>query len=410
MIEELKDKVDNVSPAVINEKDDEISLLDILMALARQKKTMLIVPLVTGILAIAIAFLIVPKFSATAVILPPQQQQSSGVAAMLGQLGGLAGAAGSIAGLKNPNDLYVGMLESRTIADKLIGRFDLKKRYDVETLDEARNKLKLFSTVSSDKNGTISILVEDREAKFAAELANSFVTELSYLTKGLAISDAAQRRLFFEKQLLAVKDELADAEIALRKTQESTGLLQPDGQVQGIIRSVAQLEGTIAAKEVQLNSMRSFATSNNPDLMRLQSEIQGYRAQLEKLKVGKLSGDGDLMVPTGKLPEVGIEYIRRLRNVKYQETIFELLSKQYELAKIDEAKESSIIQILDVAVPAEKKAKPKRSIIILLGFVGGVFLGMLIALMRDAYVHSMKDEKNRYRRSELRMAWKNKNN
>ncbi|STR25519.1 Tyrosine-protein kinase ptk [Janthinobacterium lividum] len=371
---------------------------------------MLTVPLVTGILAIAIAFLIVPKFSATAVILPPQQQQSSGVAAMLGQLGGLAGAAGSIAGLKNPNDLYVGMLESRTIADKLISRFDLKKRYDVETLDEARNKLKLFSTVSSDKNGTISILVEDIEAKFAAELANSFVTELSYLTKGLAISDAAQRRLFFEKQLLAVKDDLADAEIALRKTQESTGLLQPDGQVQGIIRSVAQLEGTIAAKEVQLNSMRSFATSNNPDLMRLQSEIQGYRAQLEKLKVGKLSGDGDLMVPTGKLPEVGIEYIRRLRNVKYQETIFELLSKQYELAKIDEAKESSIIQILDVAVPAEKKAKPKRSIIILLGFVGGVFLGMLIALMRDAYVHSMKDEKNRYRWGELRMAWKNKNN
>ncbi|MDO8038862.1 Wzz/FepE/Etk N-terminal domain-containing protein [Janthinobacterium sp. SUN137] len=410
MIEELKDKVDKVSPAEMNDKDDEVSLLDILTALARQKKTMLIVPLVTGILAIAIAFLMVPKFSATAVILPPQQQQSSGVAAMLGQLGGLAGAAGSIAGLKNPNDLYVGMLESRTIADKLISRFDLKKRYDVETLDEARNKLKLFSTVSSEKNGTISILVEDIEAKFAAELANSFVTELSYLTKGLAISDAAQRRLFFEKQLLAVKNDLADAEIALRKTQESTGLLQPDGQVQGIIRNVAQLEGTIAAKEVQLNSMRSFATSNNPDLMRLQSEIQGYRAQLEKLKVGKLSGDGDLMVPTGKLPEVGIEYIRRLRNVKYQETIFELLSKQYELAKIDEAKESSIIQILDVAVPAEKKAKPKRSIIILLGFVGGVFLGMLIALMRDAYVHSMKDEKNRYRWSELRMAWKNKNN
>ncbi|MGK5057741.1 GumC family protein [Janthinobacterium sp. LB2P49] len=407
MIEELKDKV---SPAVIGEKYDEISLLDILTALARQKKTILIVPLVTGILAIAIAFLIVPKFSATAVILPPQQQQSSGVAAMLGQLGGLAGAAGNIAGLKNPNDLYVGMLESRTVADKLIDRFDLKKRYDVETLDEARNKLKLFSTVSSDKNGTISVLVEDREAKFAAELANSFVIELTHLTKGLAISDAAQRRLFFEKQLLAVKDDLADAEIALRKTQESTGLLQPDGQVQGIIRSVAQLEGTIAGKEVQLNSMRSFATSNNPDLMRLQSEIQGYRAQLEKLKVGKSSGDGDLMVPTGKLPEVGIEYIRRLRNVKYQEAIFELLSKQYELAKIDEAKESSIIQILDVAVPAEKKSKPKRIIIILLGFVGGAFLGMLIALLRDAYFHSTKDEKSRYRWSELRMAWKNKNN
>lgn len=405
MVEELKDKLPGT---VAIEKDDEISLLDLLTALARQKKTVLMVSMVAGILAIAIAFVITPKFSATAVILPPQQQKSSGMAAMLGQLGGLAGAAGSIGGLKNPNDLYVGMLESRTIADKLIKRFDLKNRYDQETLDETRNKLRTYATVASDKNGTISVLVEDKDAKFAADLANAYVAELALLTDGLAISDAAQRRLFFEKQLVTVKEDLADAEIALRKTQESTGMLQLDGQVQGIIRNVAQLEGTIAAKEVQLNAMRSFATSNNPDLVRLQGEIQGYRAQLDKLKVGKSVGSGDLMVPTGKIPEVGVEYIRSLRNVKYQETIFELMSKQFELAKIDEAKESSIVQILDVAVPAEKKSKPKKVIIILLGFVGGAFLGMLIALMRDAYQRSSRDEKNRSRWDGLRMAWKNK--
>lgn len=405
MVEELKDKL---PAAVATEKDDEISLLDLLTALARQKKTVLTVSMVTGILAIATAFLITPKFLATAVILPPQQQKSSGMAAMLGQLGGLAGAASSIGGLKNPNDLYVGMLESRTIADKLIKRFDLKNRYDQETLDETRNKLRTYATVSSDKNGTISVLVEDKDAKFAADLANAYVAELALLADGLAISDAAQRRLFFEKQLVTVKDDLADAEIALRKTQESTGMLQLDGQVQGIIRNVAQLEGTIAAKEVQLNAMRSFATINNPDLVRLQGEIQGYRAQLDKLKVGKSVGSGDLMVPTGKIPEVGVEYIRSLRNVKYQETIFELMSKQFELAKIDEAKESSIVQILDVAVPAEKKSKPKKVIIILLGFVGGAFFGMFIALMRDAYQRSKRDEKNRSRWDGLRMAWKNK--
>jgi len=405
MVEELNDKL----PATVTiEKDDEISLLDLLTSLARQKKTVLMVSLVTGVLAIATAFLITPKFSATAVILPPQQQKSSGMAAMLGQLGGLAGAAGSIGGLKNPNDLYVGMLESRTIADKLIKRFDLKNRYDQETLDETRNKLRTYASVASDKNGTISVLVEDKDAKFAADLANAYVAELALLTDGLAISDAAQRRLFFEKQLVTVKEDLADAEVALRKTQESTGMLQLDGQVQGIIRNVAQLEGTIAAKEVQLNAMRSFATSNNPDLVRLQGEIQGYRAQLDKLKVGKSVGNGDLMVPTGKIPEVGVEYIRSLRNVKYQETIFELMSKQFELAKIDEAKESSIVQILDIAVPAEKKSKPKKVIIILLGFVGGAFLGMLIALMRDAYQRSSRDEKSRSRWDGLRMAWKNK--
>jgi tyrosine-protein kinase Etk/Wzc len=406
MSEQLKNKERS---ALVNENNDEIHLLDILTALARQKKILFMVPLVTGALAIAAAFLIKPTFSSTAVILPPQQQ-SSGVSAMLGQIGGLAGAAGGIAGLKNPNDLYVAMLQSRTIADKLISHFDLKTRFEVETLDEARRKLAGIATSSSDKAGTISVLVEDKDPKFAAELANAFVSELSNLTKGLAITDAAQRRLFFEKQLIAVKDDLANAEIALRKTQESTGMLQLDGQVQGIIRNVAQLEGTIAAKEVQLNAMRSFATNNNPDLLRLQGEIQGYQAQLEKLKTGKLSKDGDLMVPTGKIPEVGIEYIRSLRNVKYQETIFELLSKQYELAKIDEAKESSTIQILDKAVPAEKKSKPKKLIIILLGFIGGGFLALFLALTRDAYLRSSQDESSKYRWNVLRNAWKGKKN
>lgn len=406
MSEQLKNREQS---APMNENDDEIHLLDILTALARQKKILFMVPLVTGVLAITVAFLIKPTFSSTAVILPPQQQ-SSGVSAMLGQLGGLAGAAGGIAGLKNPNDLYVAMLKSRTIADKLISQFDLKTRFDVETLDEARRKLDGMATVVNDKAGTISVLVEDKDPKFAAKIANAFVSELSNLTKGLAITDAAQRRLFFEKQLVAVKDDLANAEIALRKTQESTGMLQLDGQVQGIIRNVAQLEGTIAAKEVQLNAMRSFATNNNPELLRLQGEIQGYQAQLEKLKTGKLSKDGDLMVPTGKIPEVGIEYIRSLRNVKYQETIFELLSKQYELAKIDEAKESSNIQILDNAVPAEKKSKPKKLIIILIGFIGGAFFALFVALIRDAYLRSTKDEDGNYRWNVLKNAWRGKNN
>ena len=406
MSEQLKNRERS---ALVNENNDEIHLLDILTALARQKKILFTVPLITGVLAIAAAFLIKPTFSSTAVILPPQQQ-SSGVSAMLGQLGGLAGTASGIAGLKNPNDLYVAMLQSRTIADKLISHFDLKTRFEVETLDDARKKLDGMATAASDKAGTISVLVEDKDPNFAAELANAFVSELSNLTKGLAITDAAQRRLFFEKQLIAVKDDLANAEIALRKTQESTGMLQLDGQVQGIIRNVAQLEGTIAAKEVQLNAMRSFATSNNPDLLRLQGEIQGYQAQLEKLKTGKLSKDGDLMVPTGKIPKVGIEYIRSLRNVKYQETIFELLSKQYELAKIDEAKESSNIQILDNAVPAEKKSKPKKLIIILIGFIGGAFLALFMALIRDAYLRSTKDEDSNYRWNVLKNAWRGKNN
>ena len=328
---------------------------------------------------------------------------------MLGQLGGLAGAAGGIPGLKNPNDLYVAMLQSRTIADKLIAYFDLKKRFKVETQDEARKILTGIVTITNEKAGTISVLIDDEDPKFAAELANAYVSELSNLTKTMAISDAAKRRLFFEKQLISVKDDLANAEIALRQTQEKTGMLELEGQVKGIIGNVAQLEGTIAAKEVQLNAMRSFATNNNPDLQRLQGEIQGYRTQLEKLKTGKTSENGDLMVPTGKIPEIGVEYIRSLRNVKYQETIFELLAKQYELAKLDEAKESSNIQVLDNAVPAQKKSKPRRLILILLGFFGGGMLALFLALIRDAYQKSTRDKKSQDRWTLLANAWKNNN-
>lgn len=391
-----------------SDDNDEIHILDVFTALARQKKILFIVPLLVGGLAIVAAFLMKPVFISTAVILPPQQQQSSGVASMLGQLGGLASAASGIAGLKNPNDLYVAMLQSRTVADKIIIRFDLKKHFNVETSDEARKKILEIVAASSDKSGTITVQVEDANPTFAAELANAFINELSLLTQNLAITDAAQRRLFFEKQLTAAKEALAEAEVGLRTTQEKTGMLQLDGQVKGIITSVAQLEATIAAKEVESNAMRSFATANNPDLIRLQGEIQGYKAQLAKLKNGKSSGNGDMMVPTGKIPEIGVEYIRSLRNVKYQETIFELLAKQYELAKIDEAKESSNIQILDKAVPAEKKSKPKKLIIILAGFLGGLILAIFLALLRDAYLRSASNDAGRYRWNVLKSAWKNK--
>lgn len=393
---------------LIKGSDDEIHVLDVLTTLARKKKVLFIVPAITTMLAIAVAFLIKPVFTSTAVILPPQQQQSSGVSAMLGQLGGLAGAASGIAGLKNSNDLYVAMLQSRTIADKLIIGLDLRKYFDVETFDDARKKLNGIAKASSDKAGTISVEVEDKDPKFAAELANAFVNELSNLTQNLAITDAAQRRLFFEKQLISAKDALAEAEIGLRTTQEKTGMLQLDGQVKGIIGNVAQLEGIIAAKEVELSAMRSFATSNNPNFVRLQGEIQGYRAQLAKLRNGKSSGDGDMMVPTGKIPEVGVEYIRSLRNVKYQETVFELLSKQYELAKIDEAKESSNIQVLDRAVPAERKSKPRKFIIIIAGFFVGIFMAIFLVLLHDAYSRSSRSDVARYRWVALKNAWKNK--
>lgn len=386
--------------------DEKIHLLDLLTVLAQQKKLVIGAPIVMGTLALVASLLITPIFTSVAKIMPPQQQQSSGMAAMLGQLGGLAGAAGGLGGLKSPGDLYVGLLESRTVADNLITRFKLKERYQKQTMDDTRSELAANSVIATGKkNGFITIAANDKDPQFAADLANAYFDELAKLTQSMALTEAAQRRLFFEKQLKEARDQLANAEIALRKTQEKTGLIQPEAQVQAIINNAAEVKGAIAAKEVQLKAMRTFAAVQNPELLRTQEELRGLQMQLAKLERNQASKEGDFMVPTGKIPEAGVEYVRSMRNVKYYETIFELLAKQFELAKIDEAKESSQIQLLDKAIPAERKSKPKRALIVLSGFLAGGVLGIFLAFMRMAYRGSRQDPHSGQRWQQLSVAW-----
>ena len=386
---------------------EDIHLLDLLTVLARHRGFVLGAPVVIGALALAATFLITPVFESTAKVLPPQKQQSSGVAAVLGQLGGLAGAAGGLGGLKTPNDLYIGMLQSRSIADKLIVKYKLKERYEEETMDETRKELSLRSEISTGKkDGLISIKVIDEDPVFAAQLANAYVDELAQLTQTLAITEASQRRAFFEKQLKDAKDQLANAEVDLRKTQEKTGLIQPSAQVGTIITTVAQLRGTIAAKEVQLNAMRTFAAGQNPQMLQTQEELRSLRAQLAAMEKKQPTREGDFMIPTGRIPEAGVEYVRGVRNVKYYETIFELLAKQFELAKIDEAEDSSMIQLLDKAIPAEKKSKPRRGTITIAGVIGGGMLGILLAFILEGYERSRRDPDSNKRWQRLADAWK----
>ncbi|OQS35473.1 hypothetical protein B0T39_17760 [Chromobacterium haemolyticum] len=367
-----------------HDDSEEISLLEIIRVLAQQKYWIIGSAISLGGAALLLSLLLPPTFTSTAKILPPQQQ-SAGMSALLGQLGGLAGVAGNVSGLKNPNDLYIGMLQSRTIADNLIQQFKLKQRYQTDSLDATRKELKNASAISSGKDGIITISVDDPEPQFAAKLANAYIEQLIKLNQNLAVTDAAKRRLFFENQLKQTKAQLAEAETALRQTQERTGMIQPEGQVSAIMGTVTQLKATIAAKEVQLEAMRSYATEQNPLYQRTSQELAGLKTQLAKLETGKETA-GDVMVPTGKMPQSGLEYLRRLRDVKYQETIFELLSKQYELARIEEAKDSSQIQVLDKADIPELRSKPKRAQITLLGIFGGLAIGILLAFLRDRMI------------------------
>ena len=366
--------------APIENLDDEISLLDLAITLAKHKKLILGVPMIAAIVVAIYSFIIPPTYTADTQMLPPQQQSSA--SAMLSQLGALGGMAG-VAGIKNPNDTYVAMLKSRTIQDNMIKRFRLQAVYKTKTPETTRKALNGATTVKVGKDGIIGISVDDKSPHRAAMLANGYVDELQQLTQVFAVTEASHRRLFYEKQLLQAKQNLGDAEIALKQLQEKTGIIHLDAQAQLGIGTAAGLKGQIAMREVELGAMRTFATGNNPDYIRIQQTLSGLKAQLNKVETGTV-------VPS-KVPEAGLEYIRKVRDLNYAETIYEMLAKQFEMAKIDEAKESSVIQVLDKAVVPEQKSKPKRTMMVLLSALATGFLTILYAFIKEALNNAKKD-------------------
>ena len=381
--------------------EDEISLLDLLLTLARQKLLVVGTPIVTGLIGLGAALLITPTFTSKVVMMPPQQSGGGGALAMLGELGGLAGLAGGA--LKSSGDLYAGLLKSRVVQDAMVDRFKLSERYEQKFRFETRKQLEQLTTVQSDKkSGLISIEVEDKDPIMAANIANAYIEELQKAMDGLAITEAARRRLFFEKQLKLAKDQLGDAELALRTTQEKTRIVLPAGQITAIFSTIAQMRGAIAAKEIEINAMGSFATAQNPEMKRAQQELAAMRAQLDKLQRDAPTSAGDVLVPSSKLPSAGLDFLRASRDLKYNETLFELLAKQYELAKIDEAKEAALVQVVEPAIPAERKSKPKRALIVLIALLAGLMLGILAAFVREAWRKSASNPETANRLLELK--------
>ena len=360
--------------------DDEINLMDLLLVIAKHNRFIMRLTGSAALVAVVISLLMDNVYTAKTVILPPQQGAST-ASMVLGQLGGLAGLAGP-AGIKNPNDLHIGMLKSRTVADKMILRFNLQQKYEAKTLEATRLALTGATVIASGKDGFITIEYSDKDPKFAASVANAYVEELDKLNTTLAVTEASRKRLFFETQLKAARASLDVAENALKQTQERTGMIQPEAQSGALINAVANLRAQIAAKEVELAAMGAFATPQNPDYRQIQQVIVGLRAQLAKLEAN--SASRDVKVPTDKLPETGLEFLRKTREFKYQETLFELLSKQFEIAKIDESKDATLIQVVDKALVPEQKSKPKRSLIVMLATLMAFFLGVLLAFVRDA--------------------------
>jgi uncharacterized protein involved in exopolysaccharide biosynthesis len=308
-------------------------------------------------------------------LLPPQQQSAS--MALLSQLGGSASLAAGMAGLKNPNDLYVAMLKSRTVADRLISRFALQTAYNTKSLEETRSELANDTSVISEKDGLIVIEVEDHDRKRVAMIANAYVEELLHLTRTLAVTGASQRRLFFQKELEAAKDNLAKAEMALKQSLNSRGVTSVDAESRAVIERLARLRAEVSAKEIQLNAMRAFVTEANPEFMRVSEELKSLRAELARTA----NGTENSTLNAEQTPE-GLQSIKILRDVKYYEMLYELLSKQFEFARLEEAKDPSLIQVLDPAIEPERKVKPRRALLVLgsiLAAMVGVIAWVIVA-------------------------------
>lgn len=362
---------------------DANALLDLLAQLPEWRFFILKVVAVCAVLSVVAALLWPKTFTATTRIMPPQQEKSSLGNMMMGQLSSVASLAGGSASSflgKSQSDVYIYVLGSRTVADDLINRFSLMAVYKQKMRVYTEEELKANTQFSSGKEGGISISVSDRDPQRAADIANAYVDELKKLNQTLAMTEAGRRRIFFEHEVQLAGDELSKAELAMKNTQEQTGILMLEPQSRAMIEGLAGLQGQVAAQEAEVESMRSFATDENPDLKRAESELAAMKAELSKLESGKV-GSPVANLDIRKVPEKGLAYLRAVRELKYREAVYDAMTKQYQVARVDEAREGAMIQVLDKAVPPEIRTSPKRTLMVATATFIGFFFAVVLALL-----------------------------
>jgi len=385
---------DTATAATVDDYEDdgpEVGLLDLLTWIGERKWLVAAVTLVFTLAATAFAFSLPKVYTARTALLPPGSQQQGAGAAAMAALGGLAGLAGISA--KTPDELYISLLKNDSLIRALDERFDLQARYEVKNFEALRKTLPKYVNVAAEKkSGVINLDVDDEDPQFAADLANAHVEELTKILDRLAVSEAQQRRVFFAKQLHETKENLIKAEQEMRQVQEKSGLIVLDRQAAALIGGAAQIRALIAEREVQLKVMLTSATEQNPAVMRLQSELRALRSELARMESAERDGSGSpLDLPVGRIPAAAIDYIRAAREVKIQEAILETMIRQFEAAKLDEAKEGATLQQIDKAVPPDYKSKPSRAMIMLAGLMLGL-LGSSLWVVWRGYARLVREQ------------------
>ena len=364
------------------------SVFGALTQLARGKRLVLLVTGIAFLLGIVVSLLLPVSYTATTRIMTPQQTQPS-AALLMSQLAinsaatnPLSVATGGGLSLRNPNELYLGLLASRPVADGIIAEFGLAGVYHSRDMTGARKALADHTVVTSEKSSLIAISVTDTDKTRAAALANAYPEQLRNLTKNLAVTEASQRRLFYEQRLKDAKADLVTAELAFQQIQKQKGLIQLDAQTKALITSLADLHAEVADKEVQLQALRSYSTEQNPEVQLLESQLaslQDQTAKLEERSGSPESGGLDLADVAG----AGADYLRAEHELEYRQALFDLLLKQYDAARWDESRNAAVIQVVEDAIPPDTKSAPRRTLIVLVFTALGLFGAWFYILGRN---------------------------
>jgi uncharacterized protein involved in exopolysaccharide biosynthesis len=380
-----------------NLNEENISALEILTTIGLYKGMILGITLIFTLVAVVMSLIMTPIFTGRSLFMPPQQLQSQASA-----FSAAVGLSGSLPGLKSFEDMYTSFMTSEGFQKKIIERFDLHLRYHSDLLIDTRQALNAHVRLGSDKKSSLmSVEVDDPDPVFAADMANAYVQELGIFLGKIAITDAQQRRLYFENQIKKTQYDLAQAETTFRETQERSGLQIPSAVADIGIQEIAELHGQIRARELQLQAMSSFATPQNAEVKKRMTELLAMRAHLGKLEMG--SSTESSKTSKGALQQGAL---LAYRNMKVQESILESLVKQYEFAKVDESKDGPLVQVIDAATPPERRSSPKRTNLVLMSTTAGLFLGIALAFIRQRFLNAQESLEGREKLLALSQAWK----
>ena len=387
--------------------EPDINLLDLLIALGQEKWTLMVVTFLAALTGVVVSLNTPSTYVSRTSIMP--SQQSGGGGGGLGALAGLAGLSGMsgiASSIKSSDEMFIALMRSHSVQSSLIEQFKLKERYGARNIEEARLALSNNVVILADKkSGMLLVDAQDKEPEFAAQLANAQVKELNVILNRLAVTEAQQRRAYYEQQIVRTQTKIPQLELEFKDAQKSSGL-----EVASLLSEAGTLPGQVAAKELQLQVLSRFATGQNPDLKRLAVEISALRAQMARYELSRTEPKTSEPNKSGQVAEsTKTNFVQKAtqayNTLKIQEALLESYVKQLELAKVDEAKEGPAVQVVDEAIAPEMRAKPERKKMVIAYTITGLVIAFVLAALRALLRHIRSTPEGLQRWNQLKLAW-----